>query len=74
MIAARWTDGKPRCPHCGSNDVIYLELEKARLCKCRTAHPKQEFSLKVGTIFEDSPLGLDKWLTAIWLIANARTG
>ena len=72
MIAARWADGNPRCPHCGSDDVIYLE--KARLFKCRTAHPKQKFSLKVGTIFEDSPLGLDKWLTAIWLIANAKNG
>jgi transposase-like protein len=72
MIAARWEDGKPRCPQCGSDDVIYLE--KARLFKCRTAHPKQKFSLKVGTIFEDSPLGLDKWLSAIWLIANAKNG
>ena len=72
MIAARWVDGKPRCPQCGSDDVIYLE--KARLFKCRTAHPKQKFSLKVGTIFEDSPLGLDKWLAAIWLIANAKNG
>lgn len=72
IIAARWSDGKPRCPRCGSDDVIYLE--KARLFKCRTAHPKQKFSLKVGTIFEDSPLGLDKWLTAIWLIANAKNG
>jgi len=72
MIAARWEDGKPRCPQCGSDDVIYLE--KARLFKCRTAHPKQKFSLKVGTIFEDSPLGLDKWLAGIWLIANAKNG
>src|ERR1041384_7915689 len=72
MIAARWSDGKPLCPQCGSDNVIYLE--KARLFKCRTAHPKQKFSLKVGTIFEDSPLGLDKWLTAIWLIANAKNG
>src|SRR6185295_7232365 len=72
MIAARFADGKPRCPQCGSDNVIYLE--KARLFKCRTAHPKQKFSLKVGTIFEDSPLGLDKWLTAIWLIANAKNG
>jgi transposase-like protein len=72
MIAARWADGKVRCPQCGSDDVIYLE--KARLFKCRTAHPKQKFSLKVGTIFEDSPLGLDKWLAAIWLIANAKNG
>jgi transposase-like protein len=72
MIAARWSDGKPRCPQCGSDNVIYLE--NARLFKCRTAHPKQKFSLKVGTIFEDSPLGLDKWLSAIWLIANAKNG
>jgi transposase-like protein len=72
MIAARWVDGKARCPQCESDNVIYLE--KARLFKCRTAHPKQKFSLKVGTIFEDSPLGLDKWLTAIWLIANAKDG
>src|SRR4051812_15912703 len=72
MIAARFADGKPRCPQCGSDNVI--NLEKARLFKCRTAHPKQKFSLKVGTIFEDSPLGLDKWLTAIWLIANAKNG
>jgi len=72
MTAARWSDGKPLCPQCGSDNVIYLE--KARLYKCRTAHPKQKFSLKVGTIFEDSPLGLDKWLTAIWLIANAKNG
>ena len=72
MIAARWEDGKVRCPQCGSDNVIYLE--KARLFKCRTAHSRQKFSLKVGTIFEDSPLGLDKWLTAIWLIANAKNG
>lgn len=72
MIAARWEDGKPRCPQCGSDNVIYLE--NAKLFKCRTAHPKQKFSLKVGTIFEDSPLGLDKWLAAIWLIANAKNG
>jgi transposase-like protein len=72
MIAARWVDGKPRCPQCYSDDVIYLE--KARLYKCRTRHPRQKFSLKVGTIFEDSPLGLDKWLSAIWLIANAKNG
>ena len=72
MRAARWADGKPRCPQCGSDNVIYLE--NARLYKCRTKHPRQKFSLKVGTIFEDSPLGLDKWLAAIWLIANAKNG
>jgi transposase-like protein len=72
MRAARWSDGRPRCPQCGSDNVIYLE--NAKLYKCRTKHPRQKFSLKVGTIFEDSPLGLDKWLSAIWLIANAKNG
>jgi transposase-like protein len=72
MRNARWSDGRPRCPQCGSDNVIYLE--NARLYKCRTKHPRQKFSLKVGTIFEDSPLGLDKWLAAVWLIANAKNG
>jgi transposase-like protein len=72
MMAARWADGKVRCPSCDSDNVSYLA--NARLFKCRTKHPRQKFSLKVGTIFEDSPLGLDKWLTAIWLIANCKNG
>lgn len=72
MMAARWADGQVRCPTCDSQDVIYLE--NARLFKCRAAHARQKFSLKVGTIFEDSALGLNKWLTAIWLIANAKNG
>jgi transposase-like protein len=72
MMAARWADAKVRCPSCDSDNVIYLET--ARLWKCRTKHPRQKFSLKVGTIFEDSALGLDEWLVAIWLIANAKNG
>ncbi len=72
MIAVRWPDGKVRCPSCGSEKVTYLA--KACLWKCYTKHPRQKFSLKVGTIFEDSPLGLDKWMMAIWLIANCKNG
>jgi len=72
MIAMRWPDGQVRCPTCDSEQVIYLA--NARLFKCRAKHSRQKFSLKVGTIFEDSPLGLDKWLMAIWLIANAKNG
>jgi len=72
LKTASWADGQVRCPTCDSQDVIYLE--NARLFKCRTKHPRQKFSLKVGTILEDSPLGLNKWLTAIWLIANAKNG
>lgn len=72
MINARWSDGKVRCPQCDSDNVTYLE--KARVFKCYSKHPRAKFSLKVGTIFEDSPIGLDKWLAGIWLIANAKNG
>jgi hypothetical protein len=72
MIAMRWPDGIVRCPTCDAKKVTYLA--KANLFKCYEKHPRAKFSLKVGTIFEDSPLGLDKWLMAIWLIANAKNG
>jgi transposase-like protein len=72
MISLRWADGKVHCPSCGSERVSYLE--NARLWKCYESHPKQKFSLKVGTIMEDSPLGLDKWLAAMWLIVNCKNG
>jgi transposase-like protein len=72
MIELRWPDGKVRCPNCGSEKVTYLA--NARLWKCYGAHPKQKFSLKVGTIFEDSAISLDKWLTALWLIVNCKNG
>src|SRR5262245_12044336 len=72
MIDLRWPDGKVRCPACGSDHVVYLE--KARVWKCYGNHPKAKFSLKTGTIFEDSPLGLDKWFAAMWLIVNCKNG
>lgn len=72
MVDVRWADGIVRCPKCGNEKVSYLE--KAKLYFCPVKHPKQKFSLKVGTIFEDSPIGLDKWLPAAWLIANCKNG
>ena len=72
LAGLRWTDGKPRCPQCGSDHVVYLE--KQNRYKCYGKHPKAQFSLKVGTIFEDSPIGLDKWLCAMWLIVNCKNG
>jgi transposase-like protein len=68
----RWADGKVRCPYCGSEKVSYLQ--NAGVWKCYGDHPKQKFSLKVGTIMEDSALGMDKWLVAMWLIVNAKNG
>jgi transposase-like protein len=72
MTELRWPDGVVRCPHCGSDHVTWLE--KARIWKCYSKHDRPRFSLKTGTIFEDSPLGLDKWLTAVWQIVNCKNG
>src|SRR5690348_13076711 len=71
MVAMRWPDGVT-CPRCGSKEVIYLD--NARVWKCRGKHDAQKFSAKVGTIMEDSPIGLDKWLPAIWLLASCKNG
>src|SRR5437867_3097474 len=65
----RWPDGAA-CPKCESKNVSFLSTRK--IWKCREC--KKQFSVKVGTIFEDSPLGLDKWLPAMWLIANCKNG
>src|SRR6266853_4778846 len=72
VIAMRWPDGVVRCPTCGSDHVTYLATQ--RRWKCYAKHVKPQFSLKVGTIFEDSPLGLDKWLPALWLVTNCKNG
>src|SRR5271157_619996 len=72
MILIRWADGKVRCPHCDSEKVTYLE--KARLYRCYGDHAKQKFSLKVGTVFEDSPIPLEKWLPALWMLVACKNG
>jgi transposase-like protein len=72
MVAMRWEDGVVRCPRCNSDKVSYLE--KHRLYFCPSNHPKQKFSLKVGTVFEDSPIGLEKWLPVTWLLCNCKNG
>jgi transposase-like protein len=72
MVAVRWPDGVVKCPRCGSERVTYLD--KARVWKCYEKHPLAKFSLKVGTVFEDSPLPLQKWLPALWLLTNCKNG
>lgn len=71
MVALRWPDGVI-CPTCGRDDPRYLE--NARVWECRNKHPRKKFSLKTGTIFEDSPIGFDKWLPAMWMLANDKNG
>lgn len=71
VAAMRWPNGVA-CPTCGSLEVSYMSTR--RIWRCKTRHEKWQFSVKVGTIFEDSAIGLDKWLTAMWMIANAKNG
>ncbi len=69
VVSLRWPGG-PVCPRCGATEHSYVSTR--RLWKCKAC--KRQFSVKVGTIFEGSPLGLDKWLPAIWVAANSRNG
>ena len=66
----RWPDGKVTCPWCGSGDHSFLSTRRIWKCKgCR-----KQFSVKIGTVMEDSPISLDKWMCGFWLICNAKNG
>lgn len=71
LVVRRWPEGVV-CPICGSTKVKFNASR--RIWQCGSHHIKRQFSVKVGTIFEDSPIGLDKWLTAIWMLTNCRNG
>jgi transposase-like protein len=71
LVSLRWGKNGIECPHCGSKEIGKLVMPR-RLWNCKTC--KRQFTAKVGTIFEDSPLGLDKWIPAVWLIVNAKNG
>jgi transposase-like protein len=72
LAIRRWPDGKVICPTCGCATVKFSE--KRRTWTCAKHHAKREFSIKVGTVMEDSPIALDKWLTATWLVTNCKNG
>jgi hypothetical protein len=72
MVKLRWPDGVVICPTCGREDAVFLKNQ--RKWQCKNVHTKRQFSAKVGTIMEDSALPLDKWLVAIWMIANCKNG
>jgi transposase-like protein len=71
LIARRWPDGVI-CPRCGSKKVAYQP--KYNRWQCAADHDRRQFTLKTGTIFEDSPIGLDKWLAAMWQVVNCKNG
>lgn len=72
MIRVKWPDGKITCPKCGGDAIGVITSRSLLQCKAKDC--RKQFSAKVGTIFEDSPLGLDKWFVAVWCIANAKNG
>lgn len=72
MKSVRWPNGKVACPRCGCQEVSFISTRKLWTCKeCKT---KKQFTIRVGTILEDSAIKFDKWICAFWLIANAKNG
>lgn len=73
MREIKWPSGVIVCPECGNESCKEMSTRPGKI-KCNRAACQKQFSYKVGTIFEDSPLGLDKWFVAVWSIANCRNG
>jgi transposase-like protein len=73
MAMVRWPEGVI-CPHCDHNDCKFMKVGKRRLWQCKSKACRKQFTIKTGSVMEDSPIGLDKWLPAIWMIVNAKNG
>lgn len=71
LVARRWPNGV-ECPRCGSKQVVFSE--KYNRWQCGSHHERRQFTLKTGTIFEESPIGLDKWLLTMWQVVNCKNG
>ena len=72
MVGIKWPNGRITCPKCGGDRIG--QIKSRRMFQCKAKGCRKQFSTKVGTVFEDSPLGLDKWLVAVWCITNAKNG
>jgi transposase-like protein len=72
MVQLKWPDGRIVCPKCGCDRIGIIASRSMLQCKSKDC--RKQFSAKLGTIFEDSPLGLDKWFVAVWCIANTKNG
>jgi transposase-like protein len=71
LVARRWPNGIV-CPRCGVSKVVFLA--RYNRWQCSSTHDGRQFTAKTGTMMEDSPIGLDKWMVAVWLMANCRQG
>ena len=72
MVNLHWPDGVVTCPTCKRTDVVFLKNQ--RKWQCKSVHTRRQFSAKAGTVFEDSPIPLEKWLVAVWMLSNCRNG
>lgn len=72
MVHLKWPRGRVACPKCGGDSIGRVAMRPVFQCKHKEC--RKQFSVKVGTIFQDSPLGLDKWFVAVWCLANAKVG
>jgi len=70
VVSLRWPDGKITCPRCGSDRHSFISTRRLWFC----SNCKRQFTMKVQNIFEDSPLGMDKWMIALWLLVNCKNG
>jgi transposase-like protein len=66
----RWPDGSVKCPRCNGTKHSFIKTRRIWFCYVC----KKQFTLKVGTIMEDSPISLDKWMMAFWMLANCKNG
>ena len=71
LASKRWPNGVV-CPTCGRTDAMFLKNQ--RKWQCKSLHRKRQFSIKLGTVMEDSPIPLEKWLPAMWLLSNCKNG
>jgi transposase-like protein len=69
-VSLRWPDGRISCPRCSAEKFSFIKTRRIWFCYAC----KKQFTVKVKTIFEDSPLGLDKWMTAVWMLTNCKNG
>ena len=69
-VEFRWPSGDVTCPRCGQTKHSFIKTRRLWFCYVC----KKQFTVKVGTIMEDSPIGLDKWMIALWMLANCKNG
>jgi transposase-like protein len=71
LARKRWPNGV-ECPYCGAKEPMFLATR--RISRCRATKCRKQFSVKVGTVLNESPIGIEKWLTAMWMTSNCRNG